>query len=239
MYSTKQVLWLTHTRSGGDKISAPLPVTVLTPVASTRMVAIVLHGGSSNSLRLRWFGELLAEQGFRVIMFDHEASGTVSLDRRLSEATSIARKTLRPHDQLTVVGFSMGGFTAIELAHNLPDRVASLVLVAPAAYGDHTRRAAFGPDFRALISAPASWHEASCFGKLQALRLPTILAIPSDDKVIPRGITERYEAVVRSLPLGQVCVFPRAAHGVDLWLRTDTAAAAEFAHDIWRSAQSG
>lgn len=188
---------------------------------------------------LEWFGDALARQGFRVVLFDHTGHGasphgTRSLEARLVEARAVLTGHLSVSERVTVVGFSMGGFTAIELCAEFRERVANVVLIAPAAYGDHTRNAEFGPDFRELISATGSWATASCFRKLETLNRPVTLAIPATDAVIPQGITDRYISIVRGSPRGIVRVFDGAPHALDGWLRENRSATAELTKGIWR-----
>lgn len=200
------------------------------------LVAVFLNGATSGS---RVFNPLLAELSVRevsTIVFDHPLdqtamAETASLATRLLEAERILLNNSQRDARVAVVGYSMGGHTAIELAASF-GRVKVVVLVAPAAYGDNARELPFGQHFRDAISAPGSWHEASVFRMLGELDARVILAIPEFDAVIPPGITARYQKIVESRPGDLVFDLSGATHDIGAWLDGHTHGRAALANEI-------
>ena len=110
---------------GADRMAWALQQAALAQFASTVAVDLPAHGGTDN----------------------HVGDGSIAF---LSE---VVAGLLRSNDAAPahLVGHSLGGAIAIDLAHRFPDRVASLFLVAPAGLGrgiDH----AFLTDFMSMQS---------------------------------------------------------------------------------------
>ena len=98
---------------------------------------VALHPGVGDSRIWRWCAPMWAESGCRVVAYDRRGFG----DTRSEE---------EPHDDLTdllavsaatdtrpavIVGNSLGGGLALDLALAYPDHVAGLVLIAPSLSG--------------------------------------------------------------------------------------------------------
>src|SRR3989344_2643737 len=127
-----------------------IPVTTIKPLKNERpQELLIIYGGSTKKnfrrvVKEKW-GEELARRGFTVHCFDfrsnlpdHDFYQFGLWDRR-SDAFSVALWLLnRKKNPLTLVGGSMGGHLAVEIAsffgNFFPSHVANLVLVAPAAY---------------------------------------------------------------------------------------------------------
>ncbi len=100
---------------------------------------LVIHGLAGSSLA-EWYevAPLLAANR-RVILLDHRGHGLSVLSRGPYEISDEADDIAGVLDQLgvdacDVVGYSLGGAVAQELAHHYPGRVKKLVLVATFAY---------------------------------------------------------------------------------------------------------
>ncbi len=98
-------------------------------------VLLMIHGLAGSSLA-EWYkvAPLLAESR-RVVMIDHRSHGFSHLDRGRFEIGDDADDVAAVMEQMaigraTVVGYSMGGAVAQELAHRHPHLVTGLVLVA-------------------------------------------------------------------------------------------------------------
>ena len=100
-----------------------------------RPVLVMIHGLAGSSLA-EWYkvAPLLADD-LRVVMIDHRSHGFSHLDRGKFEISDDADDVATVMKQMgirraVVVGYSMGGTVAQELAHRHPELVAGMVLVA-------------------------------------------------------------------------------------------------------------
>ena len=98
-------------------------------------VLVMIHGLAGSSLA-EWYkvAPLLAEE-LRVVMIDHRSHGFSHLDRGRFDISDDADDIGQVMKQLGIrqavlVGYSMGGTVAQELAHRHPQLVAGMVLVA-------------------------------------------------------------------------------------------------------------
>jgi poly(3-hydroxyalkanoate) depolymerase len=101
-----------------------------------RPLLLVTGLGASLDLAVP-FERQLADRGRRVISFDAPGIGGSTPYRRPRRLPSLARTVAGMLDQLgleqvDVLGVSLGGFVAQQLAHQSPDRVRRLVLAATA-----------------------------------------------------------------------------------------------------------
>jgi pimeloyl-ACP methyl ester carboxylesterase len=109
-------------------------------------------------------------RGRAYIRFDYFAHGASSGDFLRGTITRWRADALAVVDQLTdgplvLVGSSMGGWLACMAALARPERVAGLVLIAPAA--DFTERliwAGTDADARRAVEADGVWHRPSAYG---------------------------------------------------------------------------
>ena len=110
---------------------------------SGRTVRVRVHGSGQPVLLINGLGAnvsmwrpLLARLGgFQVITFDAPGTGKSQaplLPYRIAAISDVARHVLDflGHDQVDVLGYSLGGGVAQQLAHDHPDRVRRLVLVS-------------------------------------------------------------------------------------------------------------
>lgn len=99
-----------------------------------------LHGSSGSHLGWAQVYPAFTSQ-YRCILYDHRDAGQSSASPRPYSIRDLADDAARLLDHLDVarahvVGFSMGGAVAQELAINYPDRVLSLALIASYDAGD-------------------------------------------------------------------------------------------------------
>lgn len=131
-------------------------------------------------------------QHFRVVTFDNRGAGRTSAPDRPCSIAGMAEDTLSLMDRLgiqktSVLGFSLGGLIAQELALAHPDRVEKLILVASAAHYDGYSRALV----RALLDARRSNLSREQFTRLMSTVLYSAALFDN---------TQRYEqAIVNSL----------------------------------------
>ncbi|MCV7158442.1 alpha/beta fold hydrolase [Mycolicibacterium brisbanense] len=100
-----------------------------------RPVVLLLHGGGQNRHSWKNTGQILADQGLRVIALDSRGHGdsdrspsaNYSIEALCGDVVQILNQLARP---VVLIGASMGGLTGILAAHEAgPDLVTKLVLV--------------------------------------------------------------------------------------------------------------
>lgn len=104
---------------------------------------LMIHGWASSHRMWERPLERLASSGFRAWALDLPGSGASDAHRRATDGYTIVNLTRVVEafvervgiQSVTLVGHSMGGAIALELAHGRPDLTRSLVLVAPAVSG--------------------------------------------------------------------------------------------------------
>lgn len=123
----------------------------------TGEVVLLLHGIAESSATWEPVLPALAAGGLRVIAPDllgHGESAKPRGDYSLGAYASGARDLLHVlgHERVTVVGHSLGGGIALQLAYQFPERVARLVLVSSGGLGREV-----SPVLRAVALPAAEW----------------------------------------------------------------------------------
>jgi 3-oxoadipate enol-lactonase len=96
---------------------------------------VLISGLGQGSWVWRWVLPALSE-GRRVLAFDHRGTGPLlDVPARASVAEMAADVRAELDGPVDVVGFSMGGYVALTLAHSEPELVRSLVLAGTGAGG--------------------------------------------------------------------------------------------------------
>lgn len=173
---------------------------------------LVLIGGLAsdvsefeNERMIRWFAER-----YRVLAFDNRGVGRTDKPDIPYTIEMMAQDTSRLMDALGierahVLGISMGGHIALELALSAPDKVLSLILTSTSS---RTRRSRWRQRFMKLMARlpilkgqyPQPYYaflrqlQASsfydCTARLPALRLPTLILHGKRDKSTPYALAE-------------------------------------------------
>ena len=137
------------------------------PAAGTTLVAdrwagdgaavVLLHAGVCDRRCWREVGERLRDAGCDVVAYDRRGHGEVPSGdgpfRHVDDALAVIG-AVSPDAPAWVVGSSMGGGVALDTALEAPERVAGLVLLAPAVGGDPE------PDDETVIAATSGLAEA-------------------------------------------------------------------------------
>ncbi|MFF3610916.1 alpha/beta hydrolase [Streptomyces sp. NPDC002580] len=213
--------------------------------------AVLLHGaGSGSKERLLPLLDDFAARGLAGLAFDfsgHGGStgelGESSLQRRFEQAVSVIDATVAPGGPLILVGFSMSGQTVADLARHYGERVAALVLCAPAVYAAEAWPVPFddrtggepgkgagetGPGqaagatesrFSRIIRTPDSWRRAPALDVLRAYAGRAVLAVPGTDTVIPPAVTEAVADALGARARLTRFDLPDAEHMLGLWFR--------------------
>lgn len=115
-----------------------------------------------------------------------------------------------------VMGRSLGGHAALEVAAHCPERFDALVLSSPAGEGSRLADRIVDvpePTVRALLAA----HEA----KLAKITLPTLLVHGSRDELIPLSSVERLAKLLTAAAERTMVIIDGASHNDLLWLAHD------------------
>ena len=99
------------------------------------MLVLYLHGfaSSARSSKATFFGKkFLEEAGVRLETpdFNEPDFSTLTITRMVDQVREIL--DAHPEDRAVLIGSSLGAFVAVQVAVARPDRVSSLVLLAPA-----------------------------------------------------------------------------------------------------------
>lgn len=158
---------------------------------------LVLHGaGAANKERVLPLIECMVSLGYATHAFDavgHGATGgdlQISSLRDRSEQAMAVIKARSLKVPVVLVGASMGGFTALDLATRYRLGAKAIILLAPAVYANEAYRVNFGPAFSNEIRKPQSWQNADAWKSLKDVRLPLLVFIGTEDDVIPREIPD-------------------------------------------------
>lgn len=197
-----------------------IPITTLRPLGNeSAHELVVIYGGSTDKnfrqvVGEKW-GEELARRGFTVHCFDFRSNlpgedfYKFGLWNRLWDASLAVNWLLSSAQKkypLTLVGVSMGGHLAVHLSEELGDRLANLILVAPAAYHHDALRPGlkFSPkpkegekpgEFAKILLRPHGWQESNIFEAAKKVRCPSMIIRFFDDKVV-NDIPFEYSKVI-------------------------------------------
>ncbi len=191
-----------------------IPVMTLKPLKNELPhELLIIYGGSPNKnfrqlVREKW-GEALARRGFTVHCFDfrsnlpHEDFYQFGLWDRRFDAFLVTSSVLeKKNHPFALVGVSMGGHLAVELARYFGNLVANMVLVAPAAYHQDAIRPnlRFCPppkegeepgEFTKILLRPDGWKESKVFETAEDVRTRTLIVHFFHDDVV-NGVPMRY-----------------------------------------------
>jgi pimeloyl-ACP methyl ester carboxylesterase len=209
---------------------------------------LLLHGGMSNSdLLLDALGAPLVDR-HRLVAFDRRGHGFTAdtdapfhYDDMATEAIGVLEEVVRGPAHL--VGWSDGGIVGLLVALSRPDLVDRLVLIGVNFHHDGVLPLELDPSssFAAMMqqsyaerSPDGPEHFGDLFGKfmvmvtteptltvddLRRVTAPTLVMVGDDDLVRLDHTCALYE----SLPAGQLCVVPRASHGLPIEYPDETA----------------
>ncbi|MFJ4683202.1 alpha/beta hydrolase [Streptomyces sp. NPDC088789] len=203
----------------------PAPAAEAAPAAPT---AVLLHGaGGGSKERLRPLLAEFAAQGCGALALDFsghgESSGALpelSLRRRYEQAVAVIDGQVAADTPLVLVGFSMSGQTAADLARHYGDRVAALALCAPAVYPAEAWDLPFGAGdgrFSQLIRTPDRWRDSPALDALRAFAGRAVLVVPGTDEIIPAAVTEAVQDALTARARYTRVALPDADHFLGLW----------------------
>ena len=104
--------------------------TIDEPSGPPKSTTLFIHGLGSSSCFYKAITPTLSS-ATRCIALDTPGSGLSSIGTTEQSIESIAKDALHVNEKVIVVGHSMGGIVASELAASFPDRVKGVVLIGP------------------------------------------------------------------------------------------------------------
>ncbi|MEW2396949.1 alpha/beta fold hydrolase [Streptomyces sp. NPDC046862] len=201
--------------------------------------AVLLHGaGNGSKERLLPMLDEFVARGCRGLAFDFSGHGEstgelreLSLRRRFEQAVAVIDARVPEDGPLVVIGFSMSGQTAADLARHYGERVVAIGLCAPAVYAAEAWPVPFGEgdgEFSTIIRAPEGWRASPALDALRAYAGRAVLAVPGTDHVIPPAVTEAVSDALSARAQFTRLELPDADHFLGLWFRDQADDRREF-----------
>lgn len=200
--------------------------------------AVILHGaGQSQRKRYYAIAKELVSQGLGVIMFDFSGHGEstgkleeLSLAKRKKQASVIIDTIILANSPLYLVGFSMGAQTACDLLPTYGERIKGILLACPAIYRADVQDLQFGDStFTSKLREPNSWELTKATKYLSDFNGKTVVAIGSEDEVIPGGVVSMLKASAKHLYFEE---FEGASHAFASFLSEHPKALARLAEEL-------
>jgi len=155
-------------------------------------VCVLLHGFAGDPTTWRRTGEFLADQGFEVVAIELPGHGNQPF--RASDLNEMAADliTTLPNPasgKFHLVGHSLGGALSIIIAASVPDRIASLTLLAPFGIGTYINQSfldgivaaetsdALERELRKTTARPLSYSKSALAAMLEVKRTDTLQAL--------------------------------------------------------------
>ncbi len=183
---------------------------------------LVLHGaGSANIGRYSKLRELLSKQDFSSCGFDyigHGKTGGFLEGSSLRERTETTLEVIKQVGFIpqTIIGSSMGAYTAIRLLENF--EVKNLILFVPAIYSDESYTIPFGTDFKNAISKPNAWMNSRVWGLLESFRGKLLIVTAAKDKVVLPEIVDKLFDSASSSTASELYTVDGASHSFTRFL---------------------
>ena len=118
---------------------------------------------------------------------------------------------------LSVLGGSMGAYTAVKLLDHYP--IANLILIVPAMYAAAAYRIPFRGGFTRIIRSPRSWVASDAWGHLAEFRGGLLIVAAEKDDVIPGDVINRIDKSARKADPKIRQVIPEAPHQILSFLK--------------------
>ncbi len=180
-----------------------------------KRIVLLLHGYNSPWISMLKYYELLTEQGFAILVPDHQAQGRspgkwISYGAIESEDAILWLRELQrrcPGAELSVMGESLGGATSLLVAEKCCQRdIPIRFCVADCPYNDcsdeleFVGRRRYGFVVKLLMPLVGLWfrlfsghsiREASPLRQIESLAVPTLLVHGSADRTVPVAMSRR------------------------------------------------
>ncbi len=182
-------------------------------------LALMLHGaGQHHRGKMEPLRRELAARGVGTCAVDLIGHGETGGELRSSSLAHRTRQVRAVIDALELVSrgplaltaASMGAHTAVDLLAHY--RVRALVLVVPAMYATAAHAVPFDAGFTEIIRRPQSWKDARGWERLAAFTGRLLVIVGAEDRVIPRGVIERYGRGAPNARESRLIEVPRVGH---------------------------
>ncbi len=187
--------------------------------------AVIVHGAGKQTQRNNYYdiAEELLNHGVGVILFDLAGHGEstgklseLSLARRKIQTSAVIDAIIPPNSTLYLIGFSMGAQTVCDLLPEYGQRAEAILLACPAIYRADVQELPFGtPTFTAKLREPDSWKTTAATEYLAGYDGKTVIAIGTDDAVIPKGVPALLKQTAKHLIYKE---YEGATHAFVGWL---------------------
>jgi pimeloyl-ACP methyl ester carboxylesterase len=155
-------------------------------------VCVLLHGFAGDPTTWRRTGEFLADQGFEVVALELPGHGNQPF--RASDLNEMAADLITTlpnpgNGKFHLIGHSLGGALSIIIAASVPDRIASLTLLAPFGIGTYINQSfldgivaaetsdALERELRKTTARPLSYSKSALAAMLEVKRTDTLQAL--------------------------------------------------------------
>lgn len=186
---------------------------------------LMLHGGGIVS-GLHHYNELredLHHLGISSCAFDfigHGRSGGILSDSSLAQRTEEAYEVAvsgRLRHPLTLVGASMGAYTALKMTEHC--QVDALILIVPAVYARHAYEARFQGEFTKIIRQPMSWLGSDAWEIAERFTGSLAIIAAENDEVVPQEIPLRLFKAAKNAKGRYFHTVPNSPHKILTFLQ--------------------
>lgn len=194
---------------------------------TSRLSLLMLHGGGkADRSRFIPLRKKLWMNGISSSAFDFMGCGestgdrgNSSLENQTKQACLVA-KTLKIQQPLSVIGASMGAYTAVKLLAHFP--VANLILFVPAMYTIDAYKLPFNNGFTQAIQKPSSWIYSDAWELLSMFTGNLILVVAQKDNVIPKDVIARINHAAKRVNSKTIVTVKQAPHRIMDFLANDS-----------------
>jgi esterase/lipase len=185
-----------------------------------------LHGaGNAHRGDFRLFREQLLNHGISSAAFDFVGHGNTGGELKSSSLLSRTRQacsvvaSLRIQQPFSVIGASMGAYTAVKLLEYY--QIKNMILLVPAMYDSKAYKVPFNRGFTQIIRQPESWGDSDAWQILSEYKGRLYIVAAENDEVIPPEVINRiYDSAINAEER-TLFVAPQASHAVFTDLRSN------------------
>lgn len=188
---------------------------------------LFLHGaGSSSRERWRSLMDSLLADGIGSYAFDFIGHGETggdmfssSLKRRTEQALEFIKVEKIP-TPLTLIGSSMGAYTALKVSQSIPTD--TLFFFVPAMYNRDLYEIKFGPQFTVTIRL-GNWEGSDAWEILSSFTGKLLVVGAEKDETVPKALTQKIYDSATHARSRKLYFVPEASHALGKFLQNNKA----------------